>query len=383
MRNVRPLLIALIVALPASWAPAQDTPVRHAPQGAESFETLKKEYRAATESWKIEYLAARDEARKNGKEKDFKFGKPHPGAQFSPRFLAIAEQNPEAPEAIDALKMTLLTSNGPKPDTALETRAHAIKILRDYYVAKPSIKNVVTLLTRYDDQDSRTLVAEIIARNSDRKVKLATYRGQVDYCEMLIRFEKLLKDPENLESVTQAEGKDFVNARLAKAEKARHELSGLKQTLHEKYGDLINDLSIGNAAPEIKARALDGKEAMLSALKGKVVVLDIWATWCGPCKEMIPHEREMVERLKDKPFVLVSISADELKETLTDFLAKERMPWTHWWNGSEGGIIEDWDVKYYPTIYVLDTQGVIRHKDLKGEKLENAVNALLAEKPDA
>ena len=87
----------------------------------------------------------------------------------------------------------------------------------------------------------------------------------------------------------------------------------------------------------------------------------------------------MVERLKDKPFRLVSISADEEKETLNDFLAKEKMPWTHWWNGHEGGVIEDWDVEAYPTIYVLDAQGVIRHKDLRGEELEKAVNALLDE----
>ena len=94
---------------------------------------------------------------------------------------------------------------------------------------------------------------------------------------------------------------------------------------------------------------------------------------------MIPHEREMVERLKDKRFALVSISADDKKETLTDFLAKEKMPWTHWWNGSEGGIIKAWDVQQFPTIYVIDAQGVIRHKDLRGEELEKAVNALLEE----
>ena len=94
---------------------------------------------------------------------------------------------------------------------------------------------------------------------------------------------------------------------------------------------------------------------------------------------MIPHEREMVEKLKEKPFTLVSISADEEKETLTKFLAKEKMPWTHWWNGQSGGILEDWDVQYFPTIYVIDSKGIIRHKDLRGEALEKAVHELLTE----
>ncbi len=58
------------------------------------------------------------------------------------------------------------------------------------------------------------------------------------------------------------------------------------------------------------------------------------------------------------------------------------MPWTYWWNGSKGGIIDDWDLRYYPTIYVLDTRGVIRHKDLRGEELEKAVIALIAEQTE-
>ena len=100
---------------------------------------------------------------------------------------------------------------------------------------------------------------------------------------------------------------------------------------------------------------------------------------CGPCRAMIPHEREMVGRLKEKPFVLVSISADEKKETLTDFLKKESMPWTHWWIGTSGPMMEDWNIRYFPTIYVLDHKGVIRFKDIRGEKLEEAVNELLKE----
>jgi hypothetical protein len=87
----------------------------------------------------------------------------------------------------------------------------------------------------------------------------------------------------------------------------------------------------------------------------------------------------MVKRLKDKPFQLVSISADEEKKTLVDFIAKEPMPWAHWWVGSESKFSDDWDIRSFPTIYVLDTSGVIRHKDLRGEELEKAVNDLLKE----
>jgi thiol-disulfide isomerase/thioredoxin len=141
----------------------------------------------------------------------------------------------------------------------------------------------------------------------------------------------------------------------------------------------LQNLSVGKVAPEVLCLNIDGdKEDKLSNYKGKVVVLDIWATWCGPCKAMIPHEREMNEKLKGKDFAFISISGDDTNETLTSFLEKEKMPWVHWF-ADRKGILKDWNIRFYPTMYILDHKGVIRAKGLRGEELEKKVNELVVE----
>jgi peroxiredoxin len=141
----------------------------------------------------------------------------------------------------------------------------------------------------------------------------------------------------------------------------------------------IDNLTVGKKAPDFECELLDGRKAKLSDFRGNVVVLDVWATWCAPCKAMIPHERELVERMKGKPFKLVSLSVDDEKATLTKFLEAEKMPWTHLWNGASGGFIEQYQIQFYPTIYVLDAEGTIRFKHVRGEKMDHAVGTLLGE----
>ena len=193
-----PSLLA-IVALPASCVLAQDRPALRAVPSAESFKAVMNEYQDVMQERSRVVEAAYELAKKNGKEKQFKFNKPLPFALFSPRFLAIAEMNPEGPEAIDALKMTLQTSQGPRDGTALETRAKAIIILRDHYAAKPAIKAFLKTLIRYSDQDSKALLAEVIARNPDRKVQAAVYKEQIAYREDVVRMAGYLKDPKRRE----------------------------------------------------------------------------------------------------------------------------------------------------------------------------------------
>jgi thiol-disulfide isomerase/thioredoxin len=383
MRRLVAVLLLLGLAAPA--VRAQQKP---GTKSSPAFQALKDEYERAqkqhqeaqkkvvAEAMKAFQAAKTEEEKKAAQKKMMVNMTDGPGAKFSARFLAFAEKNPDDPSAVDALVMALQTSGGPKSASWIPI----VERLRTGYAARPEIKQVVRQAGGLSDEAVDKLMQEVLAKNPDRKIQALACKALAASKKSLVQMAQELKKNDVMRARAEEQfGKPFVQRFLDHADKAPQEAEALTKLLKEKYADVYPDLSVGKAAPEVVSQDLAGKETRLSALKGKVVVLDIWATWCGPCRAMIPHERDMVERLKGKPFVLVSISTDAKKETLTDFLKTEKMPWTHWWNGAEGGIVDEWDVQYYPTIYVLDAQGVIRHRDLRGEQLERAVNDLLKE----
>jgi len=95
---------------------------------------------------------------------------------------------------------------------------------------------------------------------------------------------------------------------------------------------------------------------------------------------MIPHEKEMVERLKDQPFALIGINSDGGREAVQEILKREEITWRNVLDGSTSGpIATRWNVHGWPTIYVLDAEGKIRFRSLRGEALEEAVVGLLKE----
>ena len=96
---------------------------------------------------------------------------------------------------------------------------------------------------------------------------------------------------------------------------------------------------------------------------------------------MIPHERSLVEKLEKRPFALLGVNSDKTRENLREMSAKEGVTWRSWFDGgsTNGPIATAWNVSGWPTIYVIDHKGVIRHKGLRGEPLEAAIDALVAE----
>ena len=96
---------------------------------------------------------------------------------------------------------------------------------------------------------------------------------------------------------------------------------------------------------------------------------------------MYPHERSLVKRLEGKPFALLGINSDADREKLKEVLKKEQITWRSWWDGgsTSGPIASKWNVTGWPTIYVLDAKGVIRSRDVRDKKLDEAVDKLLQE----
>jgi len=97
---------------------------------------------------------------------------------------------------------------------------------------------------------------------------------------------------------------------------------------------------------------------------------------------MYPHERSLVKRLADQPFALLGVNSDKDKAMLEEVLEEENITWRSFWNGSEGTggpISTRWNVSSWPTIYVMDHEGRIRFKGVRGEAMDAAVDQLLGE----
>ena len=375
---LRPFMALALVGLLVSAGQAQDDSA-----GKTAYDQLKKDFAAAQVKYKTEAVkraadlkqAKTDEEKKELLKKFQESPLEMPNSKFAALFLAHAKQYPEDPSAFDALERSLAYNTGVNNT---QGRSEALFLLCKNYADKPEIRKALRSAIGNGDEAGQTFVKRVLVRNTDRKIQaLACKNLAVALRKSLSMADQLKKNEKTRSLLEKSAGKEYVDKLINGAGRAGKEADRLEKLLKEKYADVIP--TVGAKALQLVCHDLDGKDVKLSDLKGKVVVIDIWATWCPPCRAMIPHEREMVERLKDKPFVLVSISADAKKETLTDFLAKEKMPWTHWWNGSKGGVLENWDVAFFPTIYVIDAAGLIRHEGLRGKNLEEAVNELLKE----
>lgn len=138
---------------------------------------------------------------------------------------------------------------------------------------------------------------------------------------------------------------------------------------------------VGQVAPPLETRTVDGKPLKLADHRGKVVLLDFWATWCAPCIAEMPRLRAVHERFgKDPRFVLIGVSVDEEADALKAFLAKSPLPWAQAYPDEEQReeILNAYGVQGIPASFLISPEGRILAVNLRGEAIGAAVAEALA-----
>ncbi|WP_430932446.1 redoxin domain-containing protein [Saccharicrinis sp. 156] len=157
-------------------------------------------------------------------------------------------------------------------------------------------------------------------------------------------------------------------------------LNTFSKDIHNSY--YLNDLNeryktelktaVGQPAPEFNLTSLDGEEISISKYKGKYLLIDFWASWCGPCRKAIPGVKEVYEEYHTKGLEIVNISTDAEKKAWLKAVEQEQMPWTQ--VRDTNGVSEKYNVTAIPHILLISPEGKILAKQMHGaEKIREAL----------
>jgi peroxiredoxin len=195
--------------------------------------------------------------------------------------------------------------------------------------------------------------------------------------EAMLYLQVLDNTGKGAELVKQLQ-RDFPNTKPA--QNADGILDSIKK--QEESKKLQATLAPGGKFPDFDVKDTADKPLSIANYKGKVLLLDFWATWCGPCVRELPNVLKTYETYHAKGFEIVGISLDDNAQKLASFTKEKNMTWPQYFDGLawRNKLAVKYGVNSIPATYLLDGQGIIIAKDLRGEALAQAVAKALAAK---
>jgi thiol-disulfide isomerase/thioredoxin len=254
-------------------------------------------------------------------------------------------------------------------------------------------------LELHDWKAAQTAADEMVAEaQGDKNIALAHFEaGIILFDEGLDKhkdelfshahdeFTKALAAAPNFPDAIISDGKALAHLKQDDAAKAQFEkyvkMKPDSDPQRQRALRFINEPELARArmAPAFAVDTLNGQHISLDDLTGKVVLIDFWATWCGPCREAMPHIREIAKKFQGQPFVVLSVSLDSDEQKWRDFVAKNGMTWLHYRDGGfTGSVANLFGVKAIPHTFTVDADGVLQDEHIGDASIEGKLKKLVA-----
>jgi thiol-disulfide isomerase/thioredoxin len=313
---------------------------------------------------------------------------------------SVAQEKVDGPtneKAQKTYKSALEYLHGRKPTLALDDFKKADKQDGGHCLACQ--KQMIKYGIEFGEWKTAELAAEemVAEAQGDRETAVAHYQfGLVLLDEGLDKHKddifaraheeslKALTAYANFPDAVFLDGRALANLRRDDAAKARFEqfvkMKPGQDASRQRALRYISSPELARArmAPAFTITTLDGQQVSMDDLQGKVVLLDFWATWCGPCREALPHIREVAKEFQGEPLVIVSVSLDTDEQKWKDFVGKNGMTWPQYFDGGFGGrIAKMFAVTAIPHTFTIDADGVLQDEHIGDASIEGKLKKLL------
>jgi len=196
---------------------------------------------------------------------------------------------------------------------------------------------------------------------------------------------KAVSDYSNFPDAILLDGKALANLHQDDAAKAQFErFLKMKSPDNPDYRRVRRfvsqpELARARMAPPFSVVTADGEHISMDDLQGKVVLLDFWAIWYGPCREALPHIKQVVKKFQGEPLVILSISLDANEEKWKEFITKSEMTWPQYRDGGfTGPVSRMFSVRAIPHTFTIDADGVLQEEHIGDASIEGKLKKLIA-----